>query len=179
MDNYISSALQNSPHIVAILEAAENLLESIDLSPILVNIIDTTPAEALPYLAGQFDMLGYNGWIFADTWAKQRALLKRAIELHRRKGTPWSIVEALKIAGYSGASFIEGIETIVTFNGLVKYDGARTFDPNGFFWDWARFSAIVELGPGQSDTPEQKADARAIIEAYAPARCELVEITFI
>ncbi|MDI3320000.1 phage tail protein [Pinibacter soli] len=75
-------------------------LGQLDLSKLLVYIIETVDASALPYLAEQFDVLGYKGFRMAQTEADQREVLKRAIELHRYKGTEWAIKEGLKSIGF-------------------------------------------------------------------------------
>lgn len=76
-------------------------LSDIDLTPVLVYLIDTVDPTALPVLADQFHILG-EGWQFARTEAEQRQLLKRAIELHRYKGTPWAIQQVLDTLQLSG-----------------------------------------------------------------------------
>ena len=76
-------------------------LSDIDITPVLVYLIDTVDTTALPVLADQFHILG-EGWQFARTEAEQRQLLKRAIELHRYKGTPWAIQQVLDTLQLSG-----------------------------------------------------------------------------
>lgn len=76
-------------------------LSDIDLTPLLVYLVDTVDASALPHLAGQFHILG-EGWQFARNEAEQRNLLKRAIELHRYKGTRWAIQQVLESLMLSG-----------------------------------------------------------------------------
>lgn len=74
---------------------------------ILINFIDTVDEQILPVLAEELDILGVKGWLFADTVAKQRALVKHAIRLKRKAGTAWAIEEVLKIAGFSDFQVIE------------------------------------------------------------------------
>ena len=76
-------------------------LSDIDITPVLVYLVDTVDASALPLLADQFHILG-EGWQFARTEADQRQLLKRAIELHRYKGTRWAVQQALETRELSG-----------------------------------------------------------------------------
>ena len=70
----------------------------IDLSPVLVYLIDSVDASVLPYLAEQFNVLD-EGWQYAITDAEKRRLLHKAIELHRHKGTRWAVEQALDVLG--------------------------------------------------------------------------------
>lgn len=76
-------------------------ISDIDLSPLLVYLVDTVNASALPNLAEQFHILG-EGWQFARDDDERRRLLKRAIELHRYKGTRWAIEQVLETLDLSG-----------------------------------------------------------------------------
>jgi len=72
-------------------------LGTLDLTPLLVYIIDHVDSSALPHLAWQFHI---EGWDIAKTEQDKRNLIKRAIELHRYKGTKWAVINALSAAGY-------------------------------------------------------------------------------
>lgn len=76
-------------------------ISDIDLSPLLIYLVDTVNASALPNLAEQFHILG-EGWQFARDDDERRLLLKRAIELHRYKGTRWAIEQVLETLDLSG-----------------------------------------------------------------------------
>ena len=76
-------------------------ISDIDLSPLLVYLVDTVNASALPNLAEQLHILG-EGWQFARDDDERRRLLKRAIELHRYKGTRWAIQQVLETLALSG-----------------------------------------------------------------------------
>ena len=73
-------------------------ISHIDLTPLLVYLIDSVDASVLPYLAEQFSVLN-EGWQYAKTDAARRRLLHRAIDLHRYKGTPWAVETALEVLG--------------------------------------------------------------------------------
>lgn len=74
-------------------------------------ILDTenTPSEALYELARYFGLLGNRGWLLATSTDSQRELLKRAIQLHKRAGTVWSVEQALSDAGFPNARIQEGV----------------------------------------------------------------------
>ncbi len=77
-------------------------LNDIDLSPLLVYLIDTVNASALPHQAEQFHIMGYEGWKFAGDDDARRRLIKRAIELHRHKGTKWALRQVLETLQLNG-----------------------------------------------------------------------------
>jgi phage tail P2-like protein len=72
-------------------------LGTLDLTPLLIYIIDDVDSSALPHLAHQFHI---EGWELAQTEQEKRNLIKKAIELHRYKGTKWAVINALSAAGY-------------------------------------------------------------------------------
>lgn len=175
MDKIIASALKSIPHLTAILDVTEEAIKSIDLKPVLMYLIDTTSAESLPYLAAQFDVLGYKGWALTTTEQEQRELLKKAIELHRYKGTPWSIKEALKSVGFGVVEIDESVSE--AHSGVYYYDGSIVYDTDGLY-DWALFSVIVDLGETKGLTDDQITLATRIINEYKPVRSMLVGVNF-
>jgi P2-related tail formation protein len=104
---------------------------------------------------------------------QQRELIKSAIELHRFKGTPWSIKEALRRIGFGGAQILEGVGQYhdATFyrNGTVTYSGAN---------NWACFRVIFDLGNVKGINSAQTADLIALINEYKNARSRLVDLSF-
>ena len=81
----------------------------LDVSQLLIYLIDTVDASLIPSLAKQFDVLGYKGMRLAQTEADQRNLLKTAIYLHRFKGTEWAIMQALLSIGFADIRLKKGI----------------------------------------------------------------------
>lgn len=71
----------------ALLEAVREELDSIDLTRLLVFMVDNVDAAALPFLGRQFAVMGYKGWLLATTETEQRELIKNAIRNHKRRGT--------------------------------------------------------------------------------------------
>ena len=81
------------------MEALARLIARLSFLPVetpIVDLFDVVDASALPVLGGQFHIRGDEGWNLAQTESARRALLKQAIELHRHKGTPWSVRHALE-----------------------------------------------------------------------------------
>lgn len=82
-------------------------LSALPVSVPIVNLFDRVDASALPSLGEQFHIMGVEGWNLAGSETARRALLKRAIELHRHKGTPWAVRTALETALPTEASIKE------------------------------------------------------------------------
>lgn len=70
-------------------------LGSLDLSAVIIYLIDRVSSAALPHLAEQFHVTGHEGWMQATTELERRALIKTAIAKHRIKGTPGAIRQTL------------------------------------------------------------------------------------
>jgi P2-related tail formation protein len=88
------------PNILAFDLATKEYLESLRLELLLIYFIDQVDARALPILGRQFDVLGNKGFRLATSEQQKRDILKRAIELHRYKGTVWAVKESLKSIGF-------------------------------------------------------------------------------
>ena len=74
-------------------------LEALPVDKALTHLVDAVDARLLPHLAHGWHVTDLEGWRLADTPEKRRAILRRAIALHRKKGTPWAVKEALAISG--------------------------------------------------------------------------------
>ena len=95
--NLLPANLQGDKNIEAICSAIDKVfsLEN-DLSKLLVYLIDQVEESALPFLAWQFHIEGYDQ---AQTIQEKRNLIKHAIELHRHKGTPYAIKKVFQALG--------------------------------------------------------------------------------
>lgn len=177
MANILASGISSKPHLVAFDEMAEARLAALDLSVLLIYLIDIVNVDALPILAEQFDILGFKGYGLASTEAEKRAVIKKAIELHRYKGTPWSIREALRTLGYPTTTIQERIGTVaVPLDGSWRYDGSRFYGiPSSA---WATFRVIVSAVQAGVITPQIASDIRALILEYKNARSALIGLAF-
>ena len=174
----VASILKDVLHLTAIVDSAEAYLDGVDITPLLVYFIDTTSAEALPYLAEQFNVLGFKGWAIAETEEQQRTLLKKALELQRYKGTPWAIKEMLKTVGFGGATITEGgTGYSPTYNGEYTYNGEITYGGSAFY-EWATFNIVFDLGETRGITDAQTALAINVVNAYKNARSKLIGIAY-
>lgn len=106
-DTILPDSIAIFPHLMAFDIAMKNQMLKIPLQVLLVYLVDNVPAAALPILAAQFDVLGYKGLALCQTEQDQRNLIKKAIELHRYKGTRWAVKEALKSIGFTDIAIDE------------------------------------------------------------------------
>lgn len=116
------------------------------LTRLLVYQIDTVGDSVLNHLAEQFDVLGYKGWLLANTDAKKRSLIRRSVLLHRTAGTPFSIVEALQVLGLPVSSIEENPP--LTYYGFF-YNGAEFY--NGKRWDRFIVNFSIPVDPSIQD----------------------------
>lgn len=171
-ESVLSSEIRSKEHLRAFDDLAAFRFAAIELEKILVYAIDTVDADALPFLAEQFNVLGLRGWNSAKTEQDKRDLIKRAVELHRFAGTPYAIRRALQSVGYADIQFEEGVGPL--YDGYFLYDGTITYGAG----NWATFRATVDLGEGKGinsvDTPE----LIGLINTWKNARSKLVGLYY-
>src|ERR1700752_76083 len=119
----LADSISYLSHLAAFDLLVKNRFSDLELDKLLVYLIDTVDSDAIPYLAEQFDVLGYKGFRLANTETDQREIIKRSIELHRYKGTLWAVREALTSIGFGNAIIVEHVED-----------------------HWAKFRVTIELG---------------------------------
>ncbi len=100
------------------------------------------------------------------TVAAQRELLKSAIPLHRVRGTPWAVKQALKSLGWMEVSLLEGQDSW----------GGTVYAPSQ---GWAVFRAMVNLEEGQEVDQGAVETAVAAIKFFKPARAWLDSVWFV
>ncbi|HEY0155444.1 MAG TPA: phage tail protein [Longimicrobium sp.] len=147
----------------------------VDLSPLLVNRVDSVPAEALYALAWQMGVTGLAGWDLANTEADRRELLGRAIELQRHRGTPWAIREAFRAVGFPEISIEEFFGRAVC-DGALLANGQAYASPGGV---WANFAVVVgAAADGRLITAAIRDLLRGIVDVWKPARSRLMDLRF-
>lgn len=156
----LADSISNVPHVAAFDLLWAQRLSAVEVDAVLVYIIDTVAADALPYLAQQFDVSGYKGYVLATTDAERRQIIKQAIELKRYLGTVWAVREAMKSVGYADAILDEGID-----------EG----DPDT---DWAKFRVIVDLGNDKGLDGNTPTELTRLINEYKNARSQLLDISY-
>ncbi len=148
-------------------------LDNIDLSVLLIYLVQVAPASALYYLAEQFDVLGYKGWLLANTDEERRSVIAGAIERKKYAGTSWAVTEALKSVGYADAKVLEGVNA--TYDGTFNYDGTITYGSNF----WALFSIDnLDLGETKGFNENDLIAIKKLIDEWKRGVCHLVNINF-
>lgn len=171
-ENILASSVNSIDRITVFDRMIKARLEAIDLTPMLMYLIDVVPVAALPILAEQFDVLGFNGWILCDTDDERRTLIKRAIALKRFRGTPWSVKEALRSVGYNDVSIQEGVSGAL-YDATYTYDGTITYGGG----NWASFRlSLLDLGETKGFSSEDLATIIEVVNKYKAARCKLLDI---
>lgn len=150
------------PHINAFDLLVKQRFSELEMDKLLVYLIDTVDESALIYLANQFDVMGFKGFGLAHTEAEKREVIKRAIELHRYKGTIWAIKQALVTIGYPLEN-AAGIPAIVITEHVSGH--------------WARFKVTIELG-GNPISVAAIAELVRMITEFKNTRSWLDEISF-
>ena len=84
-------------------------LNQLDKSQIMTSFVDLVPVAFLELLAEKWSVTGYDGWLLAESVEAKRKLIKRAVELHRYKGTPWAMREIIRQLGFGEVEIIEGL----------------------------------------------------------------------
>jgi P2-related tail formation protein len=101
----------------------------------------------------------------ALTEGAQRDLLKSAIGLHRFRGTPWAIKQALASLGWPTVTLLEG----QTSWGGFAYPSSE---------GWAVFRVMIELAAGQGVSIGAASTAAAAANFFKPARAWLDSVWF-
>lgn len=193
-DQQLPPALAGDERFVWLNELLNENMQRLDLNPMLVYLVDLVPPSLLPILAEQFSMLEEATWPVARSDDDRRALIKTAIMLHRYKGTPWAVKQALATIGYPVLELVEQktyqAEWIAaggkTLDGTWLLDGSVSLTPpetgiNGQVMKrmalnhWAQYAIRLNASEGDWSREQQKR-IRKVAEAYAPTRDELVGI---
>lgn len=142
-------------------EIISTQFDDIDLSPMMVYLVDVVQESALPWLANQFDVDGFKGYDQCTSTEQRRELIKNAINLHRKIGTIWGIKKACSIIGFTPKSIEENVPV---------YPGGQNV--------WCAFR--VELTP--SDLGAIGANSLTMLKSfigyYKNARSILTEVYF-
>ncbi len=174
MGNLLASGISQHGHLKAFDEMVEARFANLNIEAVLIYIIDTVDADALPILAEQFDVMGVKGYAYAPTEQDKRNLIKKAIELHRYKGTPWSIKEALKAIGYYGAVIQERLINVIFYDGVYTHNGTQLYGPG----HWADFRVLIDLGASSGVNAQTAAEAVALINEYKNVRSRLRDVSY-
>jgi P2-related tail formation protein len=133
--------------------------DNIDLSSMMIYLIDVVDSSALPWLASQLDVDSFKGFDQCTTDDQRRSILKEAIDLHRHIGTKSAIEKACSLIGFTPAAINENVPLTIGGNPV-----------------WCAFS--VQLNPSDLSifTADSLTMLRQYINYYKNARSILTEI---
>lgn len=146
-------------------------LNSLDKSQIMTHFVDLVSTAMLPLLAEKWSVTGDDGWLLAETEDAKRNLIKRAVEIHRYKGTPWAIREIFRQLGFGDIDIIEN-QSLKTWDGELTFEGLETFEHEDMHW------AEYKIRLKSPITHDEAERIRRILKNTAPARCHLVSFEF-
>ncbi len=149
------------------------------LSRLAIYVVDQVEASALPHLGEQLNVMGLKGWILCDTEAQKRALIKAAIELHRRAGTPHAIKRSLAAVGYPDTEIEENPP--YAYDGQASYgysDGQATFAESYDAVLWGGFRVLLDKRFQASTTTQKLQYLTAFVLEWKNVRSHLLSIGF-
>lgn len=122
------------------------------------------PAPLLPWLAWA---LSVDEWDSSWTEDVQRAVIAASVEIHRHKGSLWSVRQALSLIGYGDCDITEGWQTMVagpwSVGDSMLVGGAE---------HWADYRVTVRA----PITPKAVSAIVRRLASVAPVRCRLTRI---
>lgn len=142
-------------------------LPQLDIAKVMTTLVDLLGDEFIELLAEKWSMTGDDGLILADSDGSKRGIIKKAVELHRHKGTPWAIREVLRLLGFGEIEIDEGLK-------------ARDYTANTYVARipeaerWAHYAIRFS----QPITNEQAITIRQVVRNFAPARCLLAVLDY-
>lgn len=172
----LATGIRKNKFMKDLYDAIVDELNTVDTTKVLIYLFDSVDVDALPVLGEQLNVMGYKGWILADTEKDKRELLKQAIELKRYAGTPYAIKKALTTLGFPDAEIVEG------FNGAAYFDGAHNFNGSIDFGslddEWAVFKVLFDLAQFNNIDPAKYPAMIKLILTYKPARSKFLYLGF-
>ena len=163
------SIIKTSPKLTALADLGKRL-NRLDKSQIMTSFVDLVPTEFLELLAEKWSVTGYDGWLLAESEDAKRKLIKRAVELHRYKGTPWAMREIIRQLGFGEVEIIEGLHN-QTYQGSIQFNGIFTYHDTN---KWAHYVVLLK----QPVTQDQAELLRKTLRLFAPARCVLASLDY-
>lgn len=107
----LPSSLSHDETVKNISESIEKPIQKTESDFSNVDIysqIDTATEPLLSTLAWNFSLTHEWLWRLAESLTAKRELLKIAIKLHQKKGTPWAIRNLIRALGFGEVDIVEG-----------------------------------------------------------------------
>ena len=113
--------------------------QELDTERLLIYLFDKVEESALIHLAEQFHITGNEGWANCSNISEKRDLIKNSLNLHRFRGTRFSLVRVLDILGLNGQ-----LEEWFEYGGR-PYHFKITVDMNNKAFDETTESSLLDL----------------------------------
>lgn len=113
--------------------------QELDTECLLVYLFDKVEESALVHLAEQFHITGNEGWANCSNVSEKRDLIKNSLNLHRFRGTRFSLVRVLDILGLNGQ-----LEEWFEYGGK-PYHFKITVDMNNKAFDETTEASLLDL----------------------------------
>lgn len=174
MSTPISTYLQDVPHLLALVDAGKASVDSLPVEQVIVFLPQEVNANALDILIKEWSV-NLPG-IGDSTDQVKRDMLDSALELHRFKGSLWSIREVFRIAGMPVIDILESVE-LNTYNqryyGGFYYGGGSVYGPAAAHW--AQYAIRFHMAATTQPIPNSLSQSMVdVLKEFAPARCELM-----
>jgi len=101
--------------------------------------IEHAPDEVLWSLARQFDVAGPLMQAMRTREQRER-LIRDALLLQKKRGTPWSVEEVMRLIGYSDAKVLDRANMALLYDAEAAHDGTHAFDGGGGLVKVKRYS---------------------------------------
>jgi hypothetical protein len=125
--------------------------KALDLEPWLACPlhVETSPDEVLWSLARQFDVAGPLMQAMRTREQKLRLILS-SIKLQQKRGTPWSVEEAMRLIGYTDAKVLDCV-SLLNYDGSAEHDGEHVFNAGMNEWNGMRIISLKYDGEAIHD----------------------------
>lgn len=178
-ERIIASSLRNVEHIAIFDDIIKERFGTIDKTAFFIYLVDIVKDQALIFLAMQFDVLGFRGWALVQTDPDRRELIKKALKVHRLKGTPYAVKAAISTAvagiNYEDVTIQERlISTGFLYDGAHNYNGSETYG----YGHWAIFRVIIDVTGYGTLTADIEFLILKLILYYKGTRNWLRDLTF-
>lgn len=151
---------------------------ALDLNPWLACPLKVCEAsddeEVLWELARQFDVGG--GLMQAMRTRKQRErLIRGALKLQMKRGTPWAVAEIMRLLGYTDADTIDRVGGLL-YDATAIHDGEFRHESGVDEWNDYRIRLFIDRD-SRGFTAADRVEAAALAENWAPLRSNLTGFT--
>ena len=132
--------------------------------------VEHAPAEVLWELARQFDVAGPLFQAMRTRPARER-LIKNAILLQQKRGTPWAVEEIMRLLGYTDALVLDRARMLI-YDGEALHDGEYNFDAGIEHWGDYKIRLYID-SQSRAFTAADRQQAAFMAADWQPLRCRL------